>query len=347
LKKVKRIFIGTNEIAGAGGNLQQAFQKLGVKADFVVFLPPAFGMSKPLYIDLNGKSPSARYWLSRYLLWKYLLRCDSFLFLFGSSFWPNNSDLPVLKKFGKRIGQVFLGCDIRCKEIMQQENPEFCLCNKCAILEVCDSASKYRLAARWEKSADLLFSLPIHSQILKRPYHNFYMPVNLDNFTFSPGANPVPLVVHAPSDRALKGTGYIVQAVEELKAEGLSFEFVLLENLPHEQVQQYIEKCDLVIDQVLIGWYGVFAVEALARGKPVVCHIREDLKTPDNPILSVQPGNVEEIKQALRKLITDSQLRKSLAVKGRAYVENRHDSLKIAKGILELFEVTGQGGKDV
>jgi hypothetical protein len=37
--------------------------------------------------------------------------------------------------------------------------------------------------------------------------------------------NNRPLIVHAPTDRVMKGSDHVIAAVEELKREGLSFEF--------------------------------------------------------------------------------------------------------------------------
>jgi len=36
------------------------------------------------------------------------------------------------------------------------------------------------------------------------------------------------------------------------------------------------ETADLLVDQLLTGWYGAVAVEMMALGKPVVCYLRED-----------------------------------------------------------------------
>jgi hypothetical protein len=81
---------------------------------------------------------------------------------------------------------------------------------------------------------------------------------------------------HAPSHRAVKGTDRIVEAVEQLRAEGWEFEFVLIEGLSNEQAKAAYEELDLVVDQIYAGWYGGLAVEVMALGKPVVAYIRHD-----------------------------------------------------------------------
>ena len=56
-----------------------------------------------------------------------------------------------------------------------------------------------------------------------------------------------------------------------------------------------------MIDQVLAGWYGGFAVEAMAMGKPVACYIRdEDLAVIPTgmrrqlPLVRVHPDTLEQ-----------------------------------------------------
>ena len=84
-------------------------------------------------------------------------------------------------------------------------------------------------------------------------------------------------LVHAPNHRNLKGTDHIFKAVEELQEEGLALELVVIEGLPNPEVLRAIRSADVVVDQLVIGWYAMFALEAMVLGKPVVCHIRDDL----------------------------------------------------------------------
>jgi len=100
-----------------------------------------------------------------------------------------------------------------------------------------------------------------------------------------------------------------------------------VEKLPHHKVKDYLRNSDIVIDQLLMGWHGVFALEAMASGKPVLCYIREDLKkySPELPILSTSPENIYG---NLKLLIEKPNLRQELRRKGRKYVEKYHDSKK-------------------
>jgi len=150
-------------------------------------------------------------------------------------------------------------------------------------------------------------------------------------------------VLHAPSHRGVKGTRYIVEAVSRLKQEGLDFEFIMVENMTNAEAKKIYEKADILIDQLLAGWYGGLAVELMAMGKPVICYLREtDLKflNPEMrrelPIINATP---ETVIQVLRDCLTDR--RNELAMLGtrsRSYVERWHDPRKIAAQMKQEYE---------
>lgn len=86
-------------------------------------------------------------------------------------------------------------------------------------------------------------------------------------------------VVHAPSDPIVKGTRFVVDAVERLRSEGIGIELELVQGLSRTEARRAYESADLAIDQLLVGWYGGVAVEQMALARPVVCYVRdEDLR---------------------------------------------------------------------
>ena len=81
---------------------------------------------------------------------------------------------------------------------------------------------------------------------------------------------------------------------------------MLVENVPHAEVRRIYETADLLVDQVLVGWYGGLAVELMALGKPVVAYLRDtglelippELKN-DLPVISASPATLKAILRAL------------------------------------------------
>jgi hypothetical protein len=45
----------------------------------------------------------------------------------------------------------------------------------------------------------------------------------------------------------------------------------IVEGLPHEEARKRYARADIVVDQLNAGWHGVFALEAMALGKPSSC----------------------------------------------------------------------------
>lgn len=148
---------------------------------------------------------------------------------------------------------------------------------------------------------------------------------------------------HAPSHRKAKGTALILEALEQLAAEGHEYELVLVEGLPNDQARLKYEQIDVLIDQLHAGWYGGLAVEAMALGKPVMVYIREeDLQfippemKAELPVLRV---TMETVKDELSRLMQmPREELHVLAQRSRRYVERWHDPLRIAGEIKQDYE---------
>jgi hypothetical protein len=150
-------------------------------------------------------------------------------------------------------------------------------------------------------------------------------------------AQPAPAVdrklriLHAPNHRALKGTRYFIEACHELAAEGEPVELILLEGVPNERVREVMATVDVVADQLVIGWYAMFAIEAMAMGKPVLCFLRPDLidlyvgagliKPDEIPIVNCSPFTVKE---TIRDLVGRRDELPDLGRRSRTFVVNHH-----------------------
>lgn len=128
------------------------------------------------------------------------------------------------------------------------------------------------------------------------------------------------------------GTGHIIRAVDELRAEGIPVELSIMEDVPNAEMPQRIQRADVVIDQLVIGWYAMFALESMAMGKPVVCYIRPDLHEFYIEAGLLEPGelplldtSVLRLKETLRHLasLPRRELRE-IGLRSRAFVEKHH-----------------------
>ncbi len=189
-----------------------------------------------------------------------------------------------------------------------------------------------------EKYADLILSRPNMGQLQSRPYMSQNIPLDLSQYEFHMPRRKRPLILHAPSSRGTKGTEYVLNAIQQLKQDGLSFEFRLIENLNNAEVRQLLKKSDIAIDQLLIGNVGTFALEALATGNVVLSRYLSDYEhiPSDFPILNVTTYSLAD---RLREVIHDHDLRRKLSFAGRNYVEKNHDHLCIVQQILDWLRV--------
>jgi glycosyltransferase involved in cell wall biosynthesis len=155
--------------------------------------------------------------------------------------------------------------------------------------------------------------------------------------------NAVPHIVHAPSNRDIKGTEYVLSAFERLKKEGVPFRYTLVEGMTNQKAREIYETADLLVDQLLIGYYGGLAVELMALAKPVICYIREkDLQhmpqemVRDMPIINATPNTIYEVLKAC--LTTDKAELRDIGLSSRNYVETYHDPIKIAAKLVSDYK---------
>lgn len=145
-------------------------------------------------------------------------------------------------------------------------------------------------------------------------------------------------VLHAPNHKKIKGSEFFVKAVEELRAEGRNVELVLVQKRPNDEIRALMADVDVVADQLIIGWYAMFAIEAMAMAKPVLCYLREDLKRlyvnaglvgeSEIPLVQCTPTTV---KDTLRTLMDDRQALNEAGRRGPEYVRRHHSTESVGK----------------
>ena len=142
--------------------------------------------------------------------------------------------------------------------------------------------------------------------------------------------------MHAPSSRTRKGTDYVVAACAELDVD-----LEIVEGLDHRQAFERYRRADVIVDQLNAGWYGVFAIEAMALGKPVVTFLHDEAVRRTEEAFGVEVPIVSATKEtlaaALRPLASSPEERKRVGAASRAYVERVHDVERVADRLLALY----------
>lgn len=148
--------------------------------------------------------------------------------------------------------------------------------------------------------------------------------------------NPSPkeyVILHAPNHRHIKGTDIFTKAIAQLKQKGHPIKMLVIEKMPNEEVLKAIEDCYMVADQLVVGWYAYFSIEAMARGKPCICYQRKELldfyeqagviTKGEVPLINCN-HTVESVANAIEELINDKAKYIEVASRSREYVDKHH-----------------------
>ena len=339
-QRTPRILHAPANISGIAGLLARAQRDLGLDSTSVEYYshPFKFGADRTLGLRAGDSTVKKAAAMGMFTL-DAVRRYDVFHLYFGSTLLPRpNPDLPLLRSLGKRIVFHYCGCDVR------QRGPTL---SRYALSGCTDCISRICLHMSHPNHAptDVVFvSTPDLLEFVPGA-HLLPGPVDLEQWTpkatrLAPVSHSDPVrIVHAPSDREIKGTGYLLAAVERLKAAGYPVEINLLEGMAHDQIQALSEQADIAVDQLMIGAYGTVAIEMMAKGMPVVCRIRDDLRhyyAPDLPVISAEPGSIYDV---LESLITQPERWADLGRRGVEYVRREHEMHHVAARALSLYSV--------
>jgi glycosyltransferase involved in cell wall biosynthesis len=344
-----KILHGPHDIGGNAYMLARGERMLGLHSENLVYTKQWYGYKADHCLNLvQDSNPvfSPRWWT-----WMLCaaLRYDVFHFNFGASFltyYPERwvyVDLPLWRAMGISTFVTFQGCEGRLSDFAMK-NFEVQACSDCPGLNnfcaVGYDQFKREILANVGRYFDRVFAL--NPDLMHHLPGAVFLPyANCDLDTWQPPqgfdfyhSGPV-RILHAPTNRKVKGTEAIVAAVQELNNEGVNVELVLVENIPYSQVKDLYESVDLLVDQILVGWYGGLAVELMALGKPVVAYLRENdlgfLPRAMREEIPVVNANPARLKDTLKRLIQDPALRQSLGERSRAYAERWHHPQKVAE----------------
>ncbi len=288
----------------------QALRRRGVDAQLVVF---ERGVLHPeADVSLGRHGGLARRQVTQWAaLARLLQRTDVFHFYFGLTLVPRSVQFPILAAFRKKSVFHYLGSDIRGK------TPTELTYGKKASAEIVGSYD----AIRWVPEAHVI-------------------PPGIDLTRIEPAPPPPdrarPVILHAPSSRSKKGTEHVIAACE-----GLDADLQIVEGLHHDEAFKLYRDADIVVDQLNAGWYGLFAIECMALGKPVVTFLHaeavrrtEEAFGTQVPIVS---ATAETLRETLRPLVADAARRRRIGAAARAYVERVHDMEQIADRLLDVY----------
>lgn len=361
-------------VGGNPAGLAAAERELGLESTTVAFKASPYGYPVDTVVWDDGDRAAVQE-LKR---WRFLARAlrdfDVVHFNFGSTIAPQRSpgvapgetatrlreriyagyeaileqcDLPLLRRAGKAVFVTFQGDDARQGDVSAHYRVNGAVEAAPGHYTPASDENKRRRIRRFDRYADGIYALnPDLLHVL--PARARFVPyAHVDARGWDPPAHAEPdrrpVVVHAPTNREIKGTRFLLEAVSRLQAEGVELDFRLFEGLTHEELKELYRDADLVVDQLLVGWYGGLAVEAMALERPVVAYLRdEDLgflppeMRAEIPVVSAEPATIYDV---LKELLTTrrGELRE-LGRRGREFVRRWHDPHRIAEAMRADYE---------
>jgi len=335
-----KVFCGYGNTGGIAYKIADGLRNNGIRADSVVIDEHTF--SYPYHKKMkywSYKHSIINRLIKYYYFFKHTLLYDVFFFNTRSTLLSRKLDLNILRLLGKKTAMIYVGCDIRDKNYYLSSSEKYTVCKNCSTnyqqLVRCTMEEKISESAVIQKYIDAPFSHPFDAEILNGKFNYLYLLLELEKYEPHYKVNKKIKIVHLPSDDGIKGTNYIIEAVEQLKNVNNEFEFLLIRNKPHNEVIRIISEADILIDQMVAGWYGLISIEAMALGKTVVCYLRNELYNyiPDIPIINLNPDNLAE---GLKKLIEEKEKLNKYGMEGRKFAEKYHDHVKNSLNMLKV-----------
>ncbi len=330
-----RVLHAPAEIAAQASILARALRDLGIEAHSLAYNPGFPQYTPDEFRPYDAMAPLPRY--AGYLasLLRHAGRYDVYHFHFGRTLIPpHDPDLPLYHRLGGKVVFHHHGCDVRDRAMMLARHPGASTCAECDPFCVPARQKKVLAAAARHADAevastpDLLESAPRASHLPVAAY--------LGDYPYRPLRRAPKRVLHAPTNRLIKGTRHVEAAFERLRPRFPGVEFVTVEKLAWSELRDAMADSDVVVDQLFMGWYGMVAVEAMAMGKPVLCTIRPDFESRlvDCPIVRC---TADDLAERLAAVLSDGTDRQALGEASRAYVEREHAAPVIASRLVTLY----------
>lgn len=292
-------------------------------------LPESHYATEYTYLcEIQKRSKLFVYWYTSFFFLRALFRYQVFHFFSGETILPwklRGFELRCYQMFGKKVIMHFVGSDIRSEKYLQEKNDHLqeYIEGKYSIQNPISEPIQHQLIDQAQKYADhIIVSTPDLIQLIPQAT---FIPVFLDTGNLpatesNRSAAPI-RIIHSPSAYNTKGSEYIHKALDAIQQEfGERVEIITpgkkLNEGEHYSLSRYellaeFQSAHVVIDQLLIGWYGLKSVEALYYGCEVVCYIEPALEglLQENkvPITNANAVNIaDKLSDLIDRLLSSS-----------------------------------------
>lgn len=366
--KKYRIFLGAEEIAGMMERLNYGFRQNGISSDFYCMFNFFFKdieksnnnshIFRRFRKHVEKRGASSNKIIREYyeilktidillLLIVSICKYNVFIYIYGHGLFLYSRHLKkyqeaeyrILKFFHKKMYMFLCGSDSR---------PPYCG------VDTYDGDIEQIYVATKEKAANIrmiekymtLIDNPASSQFHTKPYvisQAIGIPIDYKERVREDSSqqNEHIVILHAPSNKAYKGTDIIRKIIEEIKFEGYDFEYVEIVRMKHEKVLEQLKRASLVVDELYSDTpMAGLGTEAAINRIPVItvgyysqCY-KEYLPEPIPPTVFC---SIEELKEKIIWLIKDEKSREDIGKAEYEYVMQNWEAGIVAKHFIELL----------
>ena len=332
-----KVAIGPADPAGVGSALAAGLVAGGHEATTVMWLESPWGYRADRLV--GTRAGALRFALAG-------SRRFEVLHVLGGRSWAFYGDLLLARAEGRTGLVQYNGSDCRTSDIAARLHP--------ARARVVDPGRDReirlhrRLAARAARAA-VVQDLEL-VDYLRNDFARIYVaPFAIDAVAVeraqaaSSEADGGPLrVVHAPSERRIKGSDEIEAAI---RGSGLDVRFETVTGRPHHEALTAMARADVIVDQLNAETPGVLSAEAMALGKPVLCE-HDPAKLAEFarpcPVVAITAATLAD---ELGQLAADPGRRHSLGEAGRRYARATHHPDVAAAAMVAVYRHAPDAGR--
>ena len=351
--KKKRIFVGFNSAGSAGiYAFTRILKRRGYQIDFYGIGKTHFDMPVDFLLKFSSNRFISLFQRIIYFF-KIFPRYDLWHLNYAEAFFFYPLNLFILKLFGKKIVVTFRGIDIQTdleflteniySKISQEKWPEY---YRLQFLPKNTLPNFFKKIRRW------VFIWFADKVILTGPFlagqvsrYDEIIPYarEISELKGRSSSGRKITVLHVPSEPVTKGTPGITQVFKRLAQKFPEHSFQVLPPMPREKLLSEIAQADIIVDQIIIGWYGGQAVEAMSLGKIVMAFLNPSYLQlvsfgREIPIWNTNFWSFEKDLEMLIKIFP--QIKDEWQKKSWEFVKKYHDARKIAQKYLEVYQRT-------
>lgn len=345
-----RLLIGPTNSAGQGYRWARAFEQYlpGVAATAMQGIgagPFVQETDLQVPVAVYQRSSSWHAAFEDYLSHQTHVVWESGLPLLGRKYGSDAArEVSALRDRGVLAGLLFHGSDIRPPSRHAAQSQWSPFRGRLGLSRTLEEGASMNAALAAESGVPVFVSTP---DLLQWMPEATWCPVVVDSAVWREAAAArdhlgPPVVVHAPSQPWLKGTQRIEPMLRRLSEEGV-IEYRQVVGVKHASMPSFYSRANIVLDQFVLGIYGVAACEAMASGRLVMSHVddftRAQVLERTGLELPILEANVKSLESKLRRVAAEPDAFESLRTAGPGFVEAVHSGRRSAAAVAPFLGI--------